>query len=78
MYPIVWIFPLMVSLTFNLRCITPVLKTMDYRCEDRKKSSEIGATSWHHSIDDDSKITKNALDSPQEPVVHLQTQQKEP
>ncbi len=48
--------------------------TINYRCDDEKKISWVGATSWYHSVDEDSRIPKMPATNPLQALVHPQTQ----
>jgi hypothetical protein len=49
-------------------------KTIDYRCDNEKKTLELG--SWDHCVADDSRIPKMPVISPLQALVHPQTQKK--
>jgi hypothetical protein len=44
----------------------------------KKKNSGVGATSWHHCVADDSRISKMPVINPLQAIVHPQTQKNYP
>ncbi len=53
-----------------------VMWGIDYRCDDEKKNSWVGATSWYHCVAEDSRIPKMSFINPFQAIVHPQTQKK--
>jgi hypothetical protein len=51
---------------------------MDYRCDDEKKKSFVGTTSWYHCVAEDSRIPKMEVINPLQALVHPQTQKSYP
>ncbi len=54
---------------------TPV-RAVDYRCDDEKNTVELGATSWHNCVAEDSRIPKMTAIKPLPALVHPQTKKK--
>ncbi len=50
--------------------------SIDYRCDDQKKNSWVGATPWYHCLAEDSRIPKILVINPLQTLVHPQTQKK--
>jgi hypothetical protein len=44
--------------------------TIDYRLDDEKKNSGVGATSWYHCVAEDSRIPKMPVINPLQALVH--------
>jgi hypothetical protein len=47
--------------------------TIDYRCHDEKKESEVETTSWYHCVAEDFRIPKMPVINPLQALVHPQT-----
>jgi hypothetical protein len=52
--------------------------TIDYSCDNEKKNSWIGVTSWYHCVAEDSGSPKMPVISLLQAHVHLQTQKNYP
>jgi hypothetical protein len=50
--------------------------SIDYACDDEKRNSWVGGTSWYHCVADDSRIPKMLVFNPFQALVHPQTQKK--
>ncbi len=48
--------------------------TIDYRCDDEKMNSWVGATSWYRCVAEDSRIPKLPVINPLQAIVHPHTQ----
>ncbi len=48
--------------------------SIDYKCDNEKKNSWVGSTSWYHCIADHSRIPKMPANNPLQTLVHPQTQ----
>jgi hypothetical protein len=51
---------------------------IDYRCDDEKKNSWVGVTSWYYCIAEDSRIPKIPVINTFQALVHPQTQKNYP
>jgi hypothetical protein len=52
--------------------------SIDYRCDDEKQKSSVGATSWYHCVAEDSWIPKMPVINLLQALVHPQTQKNYP
>jgi hypothetical protein len=60
----------------HLPNLTP--QSIDYRCENEKKNSLVGATSWYHCVAEDSRIPDMPVINRFQALVHPQTQKNYP
>jgi hypothetical protein len=57
-------------------CMARAGRTIDYRCDEEKKNSWVGETSWYHCVAEDSRIPKMPVINPLQALVHPQTKKK--